>query len=349
MTDLARRFSGNPIFRPADVPPTRPGLSVIGVLNPAAFRFNGKTWLMLRVAEGVPAGSATVSAPFLDPAAPGGMCLVEVRQGDPDLVSDDPRGFVWCGDSYLTTVSHLRLAWSDDGTHFHLQPQPALEGKGELESYGIEDSRVTQIEERFFLPYTAVSPYGFGIALASTSDWKAYTRHGMVFAPPNKDCVLFPEKIHGDYLALHRPVSEGLGGKYIWIARSPDLVHWGQNRCIVRPRRGAWDSEKIGAGAPPLRVPEGWLEIYHGVDGNERYCLGAVLLDGDDPGRVLGRSAAPIMEPLAEYERNGFFGNVVFATGAVADGDELTIYYGASDQYVCGARMSITEILAGLA
>src|SRR3989442_11740343 len=98
MTDLARRFSRNPLFRPADVPPTRPGLSVIGVLNPAAFRFNDKTWLLLRVAEGVPAGSATVSAPLLDAYAPGGMRLIEVRQGDPDLVSDDPRGFVWCGD-----------------------------------------------------------------------------------------------------------------------------------------------------------------------------------------------------------------------------------------------------------
>jgi predicted GH43/DUF377 family glycosyl hydrolase len=348
MTDLARRFSGNPLLGPADVPPTRPGLSVIGVLNPAAFRFNGKTWLLVRVAEGVPAGSGTVSAPVLDPAAPRGMRLIEVRHGDPDLVSDDPRSFVWCGDSYLTTVSHLRLASSDDWTQFQVLPQPALEGQGELESYGIEDGRVTQIGELFCVPYTAVSPYGFGIGLASTSDWKTYTRHGMVFAPPNKDCVLFPEKVGGAYLALHRPVSEGLGGKYMWIARSPDLVHWGQHRCIVRPRRGVWDSAKVGAGAPPLRSPEGWLEIYHGVDRDDRYCLGAVLLDPGDPARVLGRSKDPIMEPLADYERNGFFGNVVFATGAMRDGDKLTIYYGAADECVCGATMSIQEILAGL-
>jgi predicted GH43/DUF377 family glycosyl hydrolase len=109
-----------------------------------------------------------------------------------------------------------------------------------------------------------------------------------------------------------------------------------------------WDSTKVGAGPPPLRIPEGWLEIYHGVDQDQRYCLGAVLLDADEPDRVLGRSLDPIMEPLADYEIHGFFGKVIFATGAVAEDDRLTIYYGAADKHVCGATMSIQEILAGL-
>jgi beta-1,2-mannobiose phosphorylase / 1,2-beta-oligomannan phosphorylase len=85
-----------------------------------------------------------------------------------------------------------------------------------------------------------------------------------------------------------------------------------------------WDSTKVGAGPPPLRIPEGWLEIYHGVDQDQRYCLGAVLLDADEPDRVLGRSLDPIMEPLANYEIHGFFGKVIFATGAVAEDDRLT-------------------------
>jgi beta-1,2-mannobiose phosphorylase / 1,2-beta-oligomannan phosphorylase len=349
MTDLARRFPGNPLLGPADVPPSRPGLSVIGVLNPGAFRFAGRTWLLLRVAEGLTAGHGTVSAPVLDPAAPDGLRVVEAPEGDPDLVSGDPRSFVWCGETYLTTISHLRLASSVDGVHFSVEPRPALEGEGALESYGIEDGRVSQVGERFYLSYTAVSPYGFGVGLASTADWTTFDRHGMAFAPPNKDCVLFPERIGGAYMALHRPVSEGLGGQYMWIASSPDLVHWGDHRCVLRPRRGTWDAVKVGAGAPPLRIPEGWLEIYHGVDGGNRYCLGAVLLDAGDPATVLGRSRDPIMEPLADYERRGFFGNVVFGTGVVADGDQLTIYYGAADDRVCGATMSIREILASLA
>ncbi|MDQ6900534.1 MAG: glycoside hydrolase family 130 protein [Candidatus Dormibacteraeota bacterium] len=349
MSDLARRFPGNPIVSPQDVRPSRPGLSVIGVLNPASFRFQGKSWLLLRVAEGVPAGGDQVSASVLDPATPGGMRTVAVRRGDPLLAAgSDPRAFVWSGDSYLTTISHFRLASSADGVHFQVEAEPALEGEGELESYGIEDGRVAEIDGSFWLAYTAVSPSGFGVSLASTVDWKTFDRHGMIFAPPNKDCVLFPEKIGGSYLALHRPVSQGLGGQYIWLASSPDLLHWGDHRCVVRPRRGAWDSAKVGAGAPPVRTEEGWLEIYHGVDDNNRYCLGAVLLDLNDPAHVLGRSSEAIMEPLTDYERGGFYGNVVFATGAMATGDEFTLYYGAADEWVCGATMSIREILASL-
>ena len=319
------------------------------VLNPAAFHFEGKTWLLLRVGEAVPAGDGTVSALVLDATAPEGMRRVEARTGDPDLIpGGDSRVFFWRGDDYLTTISHLRLASSQDGVSFRVEPAPALEGEGNLESYGVEDCRVTEIDGRYHLAYTAVSPDGFGVGVADTRDWRTYRRHGMVLPPPNKDFVLFPEMVRGAYVALHRPVTEGLGLPSMWIARSSDLVHWGEQQCILRPRRGMWDSTKLGAGPPPLRIPEGWLEIYHGVDQDQCYCLGAVLLDADDPARVLGRSPDPIMEPLADYEIHGFFGNVIFATGAFAEDDRLTIYYGAADTHVCGATMSIHEILAGL-
>jgi beta-1,2-mannobiose phosphorylase / 1,2-beta-oligomannan phosphorylase len=349
MTDLARRFADNPIVSPEDVVPTRPGLYVLGVFNPAAFRFQGKTWLLMRVAEGVPAGSRGVSAPILAPDAPHGMRVVEVADGDPDLVNDDPRVFIWRGRSYLTTISHLRLASYDERGTLHVEPGPALEGQGDLECYGVEDCRVSEIDGRYHLTYSAVSPDGCGVALASTADWQSFERNDMILAPPNKDCVLFPARIGGQYVALHRPVSEGLGGKFIWIARSPDLAHWGEHRCLVRTRPGAWDSVKVGAGAPPVRIAEGWLELYHGVTEDGAYRMGAVLLDAEDPLRILGRSRQPIMEPLADHERRGFFGNVVFGTGALVDGDELTLYYGAADQWVCAARFSVAEILAGLA
>jgi len=348
MTDLAHRFPNNPLLSPADVRPSRPGLRVLGVLNPAVFRFEDKIWLLLRVAEGVPADSDSVSAPVLDPDAPDGMRLVTVSRDDADLVSTDPRFFVWRGERYLTSISHFRLAASDDGVHFVVGPEPALEGWGDSERFGIEDCRVTKIDSRFYLAYTAVSPDGHGISLASTDDWRTYERHGMVLPPPNKDGVLFPGQVSGSYVALHRPVSQGLGGKFIWLAWSPDLRHWGEHQCILRPRPECWDSAWIGAGAPPLRIPEGWLEIYHGVDASRRYCLGAVLLDADDPSKVLGRSRDPIVQPLTNDERHGFFDNVVFADGALANGDELTVYYGAADERVCGAFLSIREILAGL-
>ena len=232
--------------------------------------------------------------------------------------------------------------------HFEVAPRPSFEGLGALETYGVEDCRVTLLDGRFYLAYTAVSSDGFGVGLASTADWQSFERHGMVLAPPNKDAVLFPGRFGGRYCMLHRPVAGDPGGKNMWIAWSPDLVHWGQHECILRTRPGCWDSAKIGAGPPPFRIPEGWLEIYHGADEADRYCLGAVLLDADNPARVLGRSRAPIMQPLAEYELGGFYGNVVFASGAVVDGDRLNIYYGAADTIVCGATFSIQAILKGL-
>jgi len=106
-----------------------------------------------------------------------------------------------------------------------------------------------------------------------------------------------------------------------------------------------WDSSRIGAGAAPIYTKQRWLEIYHGADQNSRYCLGALLLDLDEPWKVLARSAEPIMEPLAEYERKGFFGNVVFTNGHLVNGDEITLYYGASDSVICGAKLSLEAIL----
>src|SRR5690606_14488597 len=101
--------------------------------------------------------------------------------------------------------------------------------------------------------------------------------------PTNKDCALFEERIDGKYYCLHRPSGSGPGGNFIWIASSPDLLHWGTHHCILHTREGMWDSVRVGAGASPIRTQDGWLEIYHGADAQHRYCLGAILLDLDDP------------------------------------------------------------------
>ncbi len=109
-----------------------------------------------------------------------------------------------------------------------------------------------------------------------------------------------------------------------------------------------WDSARVGAGAAPIRTVEGWLEIYHGADAQSRFSLGALLLDLKLPSKVLARSGEPLMEPSADYEPTGFFGNVIFTNGHLVVGDALTIYYGASDSVICGARFSLDEILQTL-
>lgn len=109
-----------------------------------------------------------------------------------------------------------------------------------------------------------------------------------------------------------------------------------------------WDSARIGAGAAPIRTEEGWLEIYHGANEENRYCLGALLLDLNDPTKVISRSEEPIMEPIADYEKTGFFGNVVFTNGYYMDGDTIKMFYGASDEVICSAELSVKEVLATL-
>ena len=348
MADLAHRFETNPILRPSDVKPSREGLAIECLLNPGVFRWQGKTWLLLRVAERPRQEPGRISTPILDPHAPGGVAIVDYSLDDPDVVAKDPRSFDYKGETYLTTLSHLRLASSDDGVHFEAAEMPTLMGRGELESFGVEDSRVCEIEGRFYLTYTAVSPNGIGVGMSSTTDWADFTAHGMIIPPSNKDCALFPQKVGGEYLCLHRPSNLYIGGPFIWLGHSPDLLHWGNHQCLIHTRPGKWDSVRIGAGAEPILTERGWLAIYHGADETSRYCLGALLLDRDDPSKVLARSEEPIMEPTAPYELTGFFGNVVFTNGHVVDGDTVTVYYGASDEVICGATLSIAEVLGTL-
>jgi beta-1,2-mannobiose phosphorylase / 1,2-beta-oligomannan phosphorylase len=347
MADIAARFPENPILRPADVRPSIPGMVVECLLNPGVFRFRDQTWLLLRVAERPAQKPATTSFPIMN--ADGKLEILEFDNDDPKLDRSDPRIITYADRQYLTTLSHLRLVGSGDGIAFREVPGfPPVFGQGELETFGIEDCRVTQVGETYYLTFTEVSECGVGVGLRSTTDWEQFRQLGMIFPPHNKDCAIFPDQVFGKYFALHRPSSPSLGGNYIWLAESPDLLYWGNHRCVARSRPGMWDSARVGAGAAPIRTEEGWLEIYHGADANHRYCLGALLLDLKSPWKVLARSREPIMEPVAEYERTGFFGNVVFTNGHLVTGDALTIYYGASDSVICGARFSIRDVLRSL-
>lgn len=346
-SDIANRFPQNPLLAPGDLRPSQEGLEIACLLNPGVFRYQDKTWLLVRVAERPVQTDGILSFPVISPD--GGTEIITLELDDPDLDYRDPRVIRYKGADYLTTLSHLRLLRSDDGIGFY-EPDgyPLLHGEGILETFGVEDCRVSQIGGTYFLSFTSVSPQGVCVSLRSTTDWKNFEKHGVIFSPHNKDCAIFEEKVNGQYYALHRPSSVDLGGNYMWIAESPDGKHWGNHRCIAKTRKRYWDSARVGAGAAPIKTREGWLEVYHGADEKHRYCLGALLLDLNDPGKVIGRSERPIMEPVAAYETTGFFGHVVFTNGHVVDGDTLTIYYGAADEFVCGARFSIQEILDGL-
>ena len=339
----------NPIIRPQDVKPSRPDFEVICAFNAGVARYEEKTLLLLRVAERpISSGDHRCCVPIYDVEARE-LRLKEFDTRDPDYDFSDPRGIHGPSASYLTSISHLRVARSRDGIHFDIDENPALFPENIYEIYGVEDSRISCIDGIYYINYTAVSRFGTATALASTKDFVSFQRHGLILPPDNKDVTIFPEKIHGKYYALHRPSTSGLGRPEIWLAESPDLLCWGHHRHVMGTRDAAWDSARTGGSAVPFLLEQGWLEIYHGADRNYRYCLGAVLLDKDEPWKAIARSRKPILEPQAEYELAGFFGNVVFSCGALYEDGRVKIYYGVADTSMAYAEIPLDDILKGMA
>lgn len=349
----ARRPTQNPILTPSSVQRSRPDFEVVGVFNPGVARHDGDVLLLLRVAEAAPASAEReVTAPVYD-AASGRLEVKRWNRDARGVDTTDPRTVTVEGRTWLTSLSHLRVARSSDGIQFEVERSPALFPANEYESFGIEDPRITRIDDLYWINYTAVSHHGIATGLASTADFKRFDRHGIIFPPNNRDVTIFPDRVDGRYVALHRPMPEGIGHAAIWAASSPDLMSWGVHRLVASAREGSWDDAKIGGGAVPFRVRagglDGWLAIYHGVTRSPlTYSLGALLLDARDPTRVLGRSHEPILFPETPYEREGFFGGVVFTCGLLGDGDLVRIYYGAADGVTAVADLSLQEILAGL-
>ncbi|UZJ79327.1 glycoside hydrolase family 130 protein [Fictibacillus sp. KU28468] len=345
------RYDQNPLVTPSDVKPHRLDFEVIGAFNAGIAQYKDEVIMLLRVAERpVSEDPEIVKAPVFN-VEKNELEILELQLSDERYDFEDPRVIRKAGSEqfvYLTSLSYLRIARSKDGREFTIDPEPFIYPSNDLETFGIEDPRITKIEDTYYIYYSAVSPVGVGESLVSTKDFKNVEHHGMIFAPENKDVLIFPEKVNGKYYALHRPVPKSTGAPEIWIAESPDLFHWGNHKYLLGLRDGMWDDGRIGGGAVPIKTEKGWLELYHGATTDNRYCMGAVLLDLNDPSKVIARSETPILEPEADYEVNGFFGNVVFSCGALVEGDTVKMYYGVSDTSMACAELSLSEILASL-
>ncbi len=349
------RSPNNPIIKPEDVKPSRDDFEVIGVFNAGVTRFKNEVVLLLRVAERPINKHPDIVLTAIYDVSNGQLIIKEFSKGDPENDFSDPRLIITPKGTYLTSISHLRLARSKNGIGFEIENSPTIRPSNDNETFGLEDPRISLIDGTYYINYVGVGPFGVTTCLASTKDFNTFERHGVIFSPDNKDVVLFPERVEGKYYALHRPVSSLFGKQEIWIAESPDLCCWGNHRYLMGPRPGCWDEIKIGASAVPFKIvlgtpygEQGWLEVYHGVDRNNRYCLGAILLDSKEPWKVIARTEKPIFEPEAEYECNGFFGNVVFSCGLLCEDEKLKIYYGAADTVICYAELSLEETIKGL-
>ena len=326
-----------PLFRRAPSPVLRPTAGVAwasgALFNPgAAFDDEGRLRLLVR---GVPAGHRRVTTAGDNPY-------------EPDF-------------GYEGYVSSLGVATRQPDGSFDLAPEPLLAAIPDTcDAYGCEDARVTRLNGRTYITYTALSEPaatatdGVGIGLATTTDWVTVERHGRIGPPVrDKDAAIFPELVGGRVAMLHRIAPD------IQLVLFEDEEHlldpgaefWAHQldyldeSVVMRPEQ-PWEAKKIGAGPPPIWTPEGWLLIYHGTDPQHVYRGGLALLDLDDPRRVIARTKHPVLEPELPFEREGDVPNVVFPQGAVVEDDVLHVFYGAADSAVGHATAPLADVMA---
>ena len=259
---------------------------------------------------------------------------------------EDRRGF-----------SHLTCARSSDGmSNWVVDPHPAIayDGTRDEEEWGVEDPRVTFVPElgSWLITYTAFGRGGPGISIARTQDFQTFERLGVAMRPEDKNGVLLPRRIAGDWVLFHRPAAAV--GADVWLSRSSDLKQWRSPEIVLDRREGGWwDSARVGMGPPPLETEHGWLAVYHGVRqtvAGGLYRAGLALLDLEQPAVVLRRSDEWVLGPDAAYEVSGDVPNVVFPCGLVLhrDSDRLFLYYGAADTRIGLATASLSDVLAYL-
>ena len=236
-----------------------------------------------------------------------------------------------------------------DGEHFTVDARPFMAPAEEgphraYENRSIRDPRITPMDGGYYVTYLAEGEHGLRVGLARTGDFRSVERIAYLSQVDVKNGALFPRKVGGRHLLLKRPDA----GKSIWLSRSDDLEFWGGDKAVMTPRGGYWDSDRIGAAAPPIEIDEGWLLIYYGeksTTAGPLVRLGAAILDRDDPGRVLARSNIPLLSPRERYERIGDVPNVVFSCGALLADGQLSVYYGASDSCICLGTAALEDVL----
>lgn len=248
-------------------------------------------------------------------------------------------------------ISRLGYARSSDGFQIDERlTNPVFEPNQEIEKNGCEDPRLTLIDNELFMTYTALTERDhwqlYQIALTSikasdflTKNWNWKERVFPFRGIRNKDAVIFPRKINNKYVMLHRFDPD------LCITYSDELKRWYDIRSLIGPRHNSWDAWKIGAAGTPIELNEGWLCIYHGVSYEKEYSLGVVMLDKDNPEKILSRSENPILKPTKDYELYGKVPNVVFSCGNVQVDDKVLIYYGGADSVLCVASYELNELI----
>lgn len=250
-------------------------------------------------------------------------------------------------------IPFVYLGRSQDGIHWNFDEKPIPfedeEGKLFMPKYAY-DPRLVKVEDTYYIIWCQ-DFYGAAIGMAKTKDFKKFVRVENPFLPFNRNAVLFPRKINGNFVMLSRPSDSGhtpFGD--VFLSESPDLTFWGKHRHVMGRSEEWWESLKIGGGAAPIETSEGWLMFYHGVTGTCNgyvYSIGGVILDKDEPSTVKYRCNTFLITPEEWYEERGFVPNVCFPCATIHDAatGRIAIYYGAADSYVAMAFTTLDDII----
>ena len=268
---------------------------------------------------------------------------------NPGAVKFNDKYLLLCRVELPTGKSVFVNAWGENGINFVVEDQPCFipADHSKLFPYvewGIEDVRITHINDSYYLAYTGYSAHMPLVILSETKDFRSFNVIDIITEPSNKDCAIFPELINGKYYKMDRPAAESR--RDIWINESPDLIHWGKNRMLYSPEPGSWEVSRVGNSTPPVRTEEGWLFLYHGVRG-PLYKIGAMLLDINEPWKIIAKTEEPILQPDLTFERVGDVTNAIFTNGwIVEDNGDIKIYYSGADTNICLATTTVKELIA---
>lgn len=264
-------------------------------------------------------------------------------------------------DEHKLEGTNIGLAYSDDGINWKVEPKPCFVLRDD-EIRRAYDPRLTVIDGRCYMCFAVDTNHGLRGGIAVTDDFDKFEILSLS-APDNRNMVLFPEKIGGYFCRLERPMpvySRGRDRFDTWLSYSPDLRFWGESKLVLTVEDVPFANDKVGPGAPPVKTEKGWLATFHGVIRDEsmgkngweaswkkKYYAGIMLLDLDDPSKIIGMSKEPLIATDQAYEvENGFRCDVIFPGGMLLeDSGEVKIYYGASDTYECMATADVNDLL----
>jgi predicted GH43/DUF377 family glycosyl hydrolase len=254
--------------------------------------------------------------------------------------------------TFLSHLAHLRVVRISSETGATVLNTPLVSAEGVFSQFGCEDPRACVIDGTAIIAYTALGRYGATSWYARLNDKGSVADRRMMLGPDHKHGAFFPERVSGNYHLLARPLARTYVSETgIWLFESPDLIHWGEPTPLLFPRQGMWDSVRVGPASSPIRLGNEWLLTYYGVDADDSYHLGAALLDGADPSRVVARTRVPLLSPCLEWERVGRRADAVFACGIEPVNGSASIfrvYYGAADTYVGVAELTIEALHCSL-